>query len=445
MRIAVAATLLLAAARPTLAAPESDAQRLHRKGVRCMDELERPDCAIENLEALLGEHEAERELVTDALVRLLSLYERKDDTDAIQRTLRRFWDVGMRRRSLGHVPYSTRFLPDHLDVFVALDVREIRDATVWTGLDFDALTFLFTCDEAERQDVLVRHRWKRAALRAQAEGRETAAVYDEDRTRAEAERQKREQGRPPSASRPTVDPLFLVAACPIAQALDHTDLRQWTRMAGALDHRDFAQSIGVAEIPELDQRLAEAVAAGRLVARGGHFLLPDFDYAGGEFVLVTLDRNELMVVPTALLEPVLTARKADRTHLHRDVERMILEVPRDSGAFVVLTSAAIDEIAMSGMRPSTRTMLQALLPRPKGLQVAAVFHSAIGVFTRMPTDTPLRGSMLVRLARAFIDARNEGDAEPWLRHLDITETKDRRALLMAYLLSRSQLRQILWE
>lgn len=55
---------VLAASAPV---HESAVQRHHRKGVHCMDVIERSKCAIEQFEAVLDEDTRERELVTDAI------------------------------------------------------------------------------------------------------------------------------------------------------------------------------------------------------------------------------------------------------------------------------------------------------------------------------------------------------------------------------------------
>ena len=75
---------LLAASAP---AHESPVQRHHRKGVHCMDVIERSDCAIEQFEAVLEEDTRERELVTDAMVRLLQLYRKAEDNDGLSLSL----------------------------------------------------------------------------------------------------------------------------------------------------------------------------------------------------------------------------------------------------------------------------------------------------------------------------------------------------------------------
>ena len=100
---------------------ETGAERLHRQGVHCMDVIERSECAIEHFEALIDEDTRQRELVTDALLRLMTLYRREGRPEDIGPLLRKFWDAGGGRRASGHLPYSARFLPPELDMMINLD------------------------------------------------------------------------------------------------------------------------------------------------------------------------------------------------------------------------------------------------------------------------------------------------------------------------------------
>ena len=84
--------------------------------------------------------------------------------------------------------------------------------------------------------------------------------------------------------------------------------------------------------------------------------------------------------------------------------------------------------------------------RPRGLQVAGVFQEYFGLFTRMPTDTPIKGRMLIDLARLMLASEEEESDEEeaeLLRALDVAEAEDRRALLLSYVLSPAQIEQII--
>jgi hypothetical protein len=237
-------------------------------------------------------------------------------------------------------------------------------------------------------------------------------------------------------------PVFVEATCPLAKALGQNDVLGWRRMTGAMNHRDFRRSVAVAEIPDLNQKLAAAVEAGTLQPRGpDRWNLRGQKYFGEEIHVAMLDHEELTLATSAVLGGVITARAKNRSRMSRELTSLVQDIPRDTGFFFVMTEDAIAHLGMSGLKSSTRKFLQALLPRPKGLQVAGVFHDAVGLFTRMPTDNQVKGRLLVGLARRFIDGRSEKDAEAarWLANLDVAEAEDRRALLATYVLTGQQL------
>ena len=189
-------TLLAAAlaGAPTPEAPpkihETLVQQLHRKGVHCMDELERPECAIKNLEAVLHEETSERELVSDALLRLVKLHRKAGNEEAVRGLLRRFWDVGMKRKSGGHVPYSLRFFPPELDVAFNVDVAKVVASPIVSRGGEEVAKFMFTCDSEERNNIRMTRRWRRAEERAAGTGKQAHeliyAEMDEDRKRRES-------------------------------------------------------------------------------------------------------------------------------------------------------------------------------------------------------------------------------------------------------------------
>lgn len=431
---------------------ETAAERLHRKGVHCMEVIERPECAIESFSALLDEDTRQRELVTDALLRLLTLYRRTDRTDAIAPLLRRYWEAGGGRRSSGHVPFSLRFLPSELDWMVNVDPpRVLESALLQRGGD-DLRDYLFTCDEVRRHDIELEQRWRRSATQAAAEGRQTWEVFYE-KLDAEAERDRKRRARRAERTQEERErdrpPLMLEIACPLVEALQLRDNADWRRMSGASHHRERDKTVAIFELPELETKLAAAVRDGRLLADGpGRWRLPAFEYGGQDVRLVSLDRDELLAAPLPLLGPIVEASRKRRRRMNRELERLVNTVPRDTGMFVVLNQAALRELGFGGMeRRSLRSVLEAVLPRPKGLQVAAIAGDSAALFTRVPTDTAVRGRMLVTVANAMLARSAEDDAEAakWIESLDVAEASDRKALLASYLLSAARLEEILWD
>lgn len=440
-----------APAAPARKAGETAVERLHRKGLWC-EELERNECAIESFEAVLDEDTLERELVTDALLRLIALYRRTDRTDDIAPLLRRFWDAGGGRRATGHVPFSVRFLPSALDMMINIDPPRLVASTLFQRGGPELRDYLFTCDDVRRNDIEITQRWRRAEQTAAAQGRPTWEVYyekwDEEQARDRKRQARREQQK--DAER-DVPPLLFTIACPLAAALEVPDSAGWRRMTGVSHHRERDKTVAIFQLDGLDAKLAAAVAAGRLVADGpGRWRLPEFEYGDGELEvrLVSLDRDELLAAPLPLLPAIEEASKKRKRRMNGELERLVAAVPKDTSMFVVLNQAALRELGFGGMeRRSLRTVLEAVLPRPKGLQVAAIAGDSLAFFTRVPTDTAVRGRMLVTLANAIMARGAEDDAEAakWIADLDVAEASDRKALLASYLITAGRLAEILWD
>jgi len=428
---------------------ETNAERLHRKGVYCMEEIERSKCAIERFEELLDEHTDQRELVTDAMLRLVKLYQQENRSEDIAPVTRRFWDVGMKRRSRGHVPYSTRFFPSTMNVLFMVHIQRIVDAKISQRLGPDARDFFFTCSEVRRKEISERRRWNRAKKKAAEQGREPIEIIYEEQDKARAARERRERERRESKreEHEHYTPVFVEAACPIVEAFGKEDVLAITRGVAAMNHADFRDSMAVVEIPDLDALLAHGMRHGGIVKVGeGRWILPGIDYYGSAIHLATLDRNELVVAPAKHMEGLIDAREKHKRRLDRKIDTLIGGIPRDVGFFFVMTEVAMKELAFGPGDDVKRGLLELLLPRPKGLQVAGVFEEYFGLFTRMPTDTPIKGRMLIDLARLLIASEEEeGDEEEaeLLRSLDVAEAEDRRALLLSYVLSPSQIEQII--
>ncbi len=440
------AALSAASARPA----ETDAERYHRKGVHCMEELERNECAIENFEALMAETTTRRDLVSDGMLRLIKLYRAAGTPEESKPLLRKFWDAGMKYESRGHVPHSTRYVPADFDIIVNVDVARVIDAPLTKHLGIDARDTFFTCDEARRKDLEDKRRWNRAKRKAERDKRDFKVVLYEEVEREkkrEAERRARAArgGNSPYDREP---PVFAEASCPLARALGQDDIVGWKRMTGVFAHGKFERSAMLVELEKVDDLVALAVADGKLVEESrGRWSIAGFEYDGREVHVVRLDEGELLVGPPDVVDEVVAARtRRDRT-IDPTFERLIRKVPRGTGFFVVLTSPAMTELGLSSLKPGTRGFLEAILPKPKGMQIAGVLGDDFGLFTRVPTDNPVKGRLLVQIVRALIDNRSEKDArsEELLSSLDVAEAKDRRALLASYVLSASQIDKLVFD
>lgn len=429
---------------------ETAVERHHRKGVHCMDVIERADCAIEQFEAVLEEDTRERELVTDAMVRLVRLYRKAGDADALASVLRRYWDVGTARQSRGHIPYGMRFVSAELDVMFVGDIAQARDSVFLQRTSPHTTEFIFTCDEQARADILMTERWKRAEQIAARRGVTTQQVYyeawDERRARRARQEQRRDARRRDEDTESKA-PIFSDLPCELAKRLGHDGLQHWDRLSGAASHQDYRRSMMIADIPDVRPRIDAAVREGTLELVGtDHWVLTDYAYAGQAVHMLRVDKDQLLFARADMIDPVLEAAKKRKRRMNRELERLAQQVPRDSAMLFAMTQAAVVGSGFGNMREGAATVLQALLPKPKGLQVSLALSDVAGVFTRVPTNNPVKGRMLVNLATSLLEGQAQDDPEMarMLENLDIAEAGDRRALLAAYLLDVEQLADMMW-
>lgn len=450
--LAVALALLcagpVAAATPRPQPGESAAQQLHRRGVHCMEEIERPECAIEHFEALLEERTEDRELITDALLRLIKLYEKAGDDEAVKSVMRRFWEAGRGRLRRGHLPYTTRFLPNDFDMLAVANMTRMMQAPLTRRLPPELREYVLTCDDARRRELDDLRLYRRADEQARAKNNSLQATLDElsaaDR-KSEAARRKRTAERDQQRKRQP-KPVFADGMCATALALGDATVEGWTRVALGFHHGDFARSVAIAEIKGLAERVSAGVAAGRLIPVDANtWTIAGQLYEGGAVQVASFEQDELVIAPQRVMPAIAASHARGKRSLSREVERLVLGVPVDAGFFAVATEAAIRELGFSGMSKGRRKLLEMLLPHPEGVQVAGVVHEYFGLFIRMPTDTPVKAGMLVDIARRMIASQSESDAETaeTLRLLDVAQATDRRALLLGYVLTPGQIEQAL--
>jgi hypothetical protein len=439
----IAAAALLAGAGPALAG-ETSAQRLHRKGVHCMEEIERSDCAIEHFEALLEERTEERELITDGLLRLIKLYEKAGDDDAVHAVMRRFWDAGRGKLRRGHLPYTTRFFPADFDVVGGAHMQRMLAAPMKQRLPPDITEYVLTCDEDRRKELEELQRYRKAEARARLKNQSLQAALDElgaeARKKSEA-RRKRAEARDQQRPRPA-KPVFADGMCATATAFGETSPETWTRIAIGFHHADWRRSAAVIELPGLAARIAAGVAAGRLVPAGANtWTLVGQRYEGQTVQLATFELDELVIASETLMLELAASHRRGKRSLAKEVDRLIAGVPVDTGFFAVATERAVRDLGFSGMAKGRRKLLELLLPHPEGIQIAGVVHEYFGMFLRMPTDTPVKAGLLVDIVRRMIagQAEADDDAADSLRLLDVAQASDKRALLLGYVLSVGQI------
>lgn len=442
--------------RASVARPgESEAERLYRHGRDCMDTLERDDCAIDYFEQLIELAPNRRELVGDATFRLVELYRRHDKAEDATLLLRKFWELGMGHASAGVVPYGTRFAPETISTLFMVDVDKLEQSGLHGQLSVDAKDMMFTCDEARREQL-------EADAKARRDAREQerlAAMTEQERAEYEKRRQRlRNMGsRNDEKSKPKRrddDDKTIYSAggfCKVAAALGLADPRDFAKFLGASNHADPRDSLAIMRIDELEAKLAVAASAGTIVAEPpptieGRDLnnmtqimrdklrvwtLVDFEYQGEPAVLLTLDRNELTLAPRAMLAGLLDARAHDQTRLHPQLREQLSAVPSDVMFMTLITPAATQDF-MSELGGLAR-----LLPNPDGLMIAAVVYDYAGLFVRMPTEDAVKAWVVLSLARKLVDSDEDVRAgeEDFMGNLDISQTRDGKALLMTNILT----------
>ena len=448
--------------RAAVARPgESEAERLYRHGRDCMDTLERDDCAIDFFEQLVELDPDQRDLVADATFRLVDLYRRHDKEDDATLLLRKYWDLGMDYASAGVVPYGTRFAPESITTLFMVDVARLQASGLHSSLPDDAKDMMFTCDEVRREQL----REQAKARREAREQQKLAEMSESERAEYERRRERMRFGRRSSESEEGDDEDETKTIygsggfCQLASALGLTDPRDFGKFLGAQNHDDGAESLAVVEVPELEAKLTAAVEAGRLVPeptpeiegrdldamhsiirdRLRVWTIPSFEYEGEPAVVLTLDRDEVTLAPRALVPELLRARAHDETRLNAELRDLISQVPREVTFTTLVTPMAMEDF-MGDMGAMGR-----LLPKARGVLIAAVVYDYAGLFVRMPTEASVKAWLLLSVARKLIANDDEGaraGSDEFMGNLDISQTRDGKALLMTNILTRNAVTQM---
>jgi hypothetical protein len=446
---------------------ESEAERLYRHGRDCMDTLERDDCAIDYFEQLVElAPENRRDLVGDATFRLVELYRRHDRAEQATLLLRKFWELGMDLGSAGVVPYGTRFAPQTITSMVMVDVDRLEASRLHQDLPADAKDVMFTCDEARREQLEAEIKQRREAKRAER----LAAMSPEEREEFEKREEKRRErfsggnrdeqlSEEEREKRREEEKTVFSDLCTIAGSLGLTDYRDFSLFLGASNHDDSGQSIALVRIPELESHLAASVEAGRLVlepeqAIEGRDLsampqqfrnklrvwtIVDHEFRKAPVQMMSFDKNELFIAPKALVPGLLHARAHDQTRLDPKLRELIEQVPAD----VVFTTVITPQATQAFM--SEMGAMAKLLPNPEGLLIAAVVYDYAGLFVRVPTEDSVKAWVILSLARKLLDGAEaeQPDGEVnFMTNMDISQTRDGKALMMTNILTKSAITQV---
>lgn len=420
---------------------ESTAERLHRHGVNCMDQLERSECAIDYFEQLVALDAPERELMGDAIFRLVKLYKRAERDEDVKRLMRRYWELGMARGSSTTVPYSARYLPADMTVMVSVNMQRLDESKLWQTIDPEIHDLIFTCDEALREEL----RAKRKARREAAKKRGDAPSFDPTRSPGrdgdkpgDDETDDDDADEDASDEDPRPDPVF-ENLCKIADALGQPDARAWDRFTSAVDHWNPTNSMLILEIDELGSLLDRGVAEGRLVAAGDrHWKVPALPYQGAPVELIKLDSDEIVVSPAKLAPALLEAFDARDERMHQDLVELVEATPDDVVFFTAMTRPAL----VWGIKQAGN-FAASMMPQPRGMVVSAAAYEYAGVFVRMHTPDQLKSAFLIRLVRIFMKNAADSAAEDGpsleaelLSDMDLSQASDGSIIFSSVLSSQ---------
>jgi hypothetical protein len=439
---------------------ESEAERLYRHGRDCMDTIERDDCAIDYFEQLIALDPDRRELVGDATFRLVELYRRHDKAEDATLLLRKFWELGMDYASAGLVPYGTRFAPEGISTLFMVDVARLEQSGLHAALPQDATDMMFSCDPERRKQLQAeaearREAKEQAKLASMTE--EERAEYEKRKSRSRFARRGDDDGERREVSETDI-PIYAPGFCKLATVLGLEDPRDFEKFVGASNHDKAAESLAFVKVEDLEAKLGAAVDAGRLIEEvtpeiDGRDLttmtqimrdklrvwtVVDFEYQGEPVQLLSLDRNELTLAPKAMVKDLLYARAHDQTRMHPKLYEQLGEVPAEVMFLTIITPEATKDF-MSELGAMGR-----LLPNPDGLLIAAVVYDYAGLFVRMPTEDSVKAWVVLALARRMVANEEEVRAgeEDFLGNLDISQTRDGKALLMTNILTKGAVTQM---
>ena len=140
-----------------------------------------------------------------------------------------------------------------------------------------------------------------------------------------------------------------------------------------------------------------------------------------------------------MIPGLLHARAHGEDRLHPQLQALLAQVPTDV-TFVSLVTPAATKDFMTEMGAMGR-----LLPNPAGLMIAAVVYDYAGLFVRVPTEDSVKAWVLLSLARKLIVNDDEGaraGEEDFMGNLDISQTRDGKALLMTNILTTGAVTQM---
>jgi len=408
-----------------------------------MDEFDRPDCALENLEQVVTLNPSERALTGDAIFRLIKLYKRSGEQDRLTQLIRKYWELGKKRNDASVLSYGVRSFPSDLTTLAVFDIDRLRRSRMVSILGEEVLEYRLTCDE-ERRDALEYEAWVQATagdpavqgLSEEALMEAFESAREKRREERRGERGSRERGEDaPDRAAPITS-----ALCDVMAALGLTSFVELERVTFAGRHNDGARTLVSLESRDMDALLAAAASRGVVTQNSERrWTLNDVRVDEDAIALVQVDSDELVVARSAIATEIEQARESGRETWSKDLRKLSMTVPSDSCFFFI----ADEEVLRWGM--DNAGALAALLPKPQGLVAAAATYEHTGLFVRLHTPERFKASALVWLARKILEGGGQEDAEDsdrpvWLEQMDVALAPNGGDVIFGVTMSPAQAR-----
>lgn len=441
--LACVAFLMISTSHLVYAKIETTVQRLHRKGVHCMEEIERSECAIEHFETLINEDTREQTLVTDAILRLIKLYNKTGEENCLRDLLRRFWEAGGQRQRRGHLPYTSRYLPADLDMIGHVDFQRSLKTPLIRRLPSELPEFILTCDDTRRKVLGEAIELYRAERLASKKGLSKEAAFAQIQAKKAEEQRKKEQFKKEEQDQKYLAgkkvrrtknemPIFEpTSACKVARALGTYNMATWVRATVAVNHLDFSRSAAIVQVPHLDNKIAKALASGTIQVVDSH-RYRIVDHAGAFIEIASFDLDELTIASPTMMTEIASAFDRRKSTLNREIKKLLAATPSEVVFLGVATAKSLQDLVFRKEEGRRRRLLEALLPRPDGIQIVGVAHEYLGVFLRMPNKDPVKTQLFVDFANKFINSDENKDLK---NLLDFARASDRHAFLVSYIMA----------
>lgn len=408
-----------------------------------MDEFDRQDCAIENLEHVVALNPNDRALTGDAIFRLIKLYKRAGQKERLTQLIRRYWELGKKSNNASVLSYGVRSFPPDLTTLAVFDIARLQRSRMVSILGEGMLEYRLTCDD-ERKEVLEFEAWIQASaenpalqdLNSEALAAAFEVAREEQRELQQLERQRRDRGGEPLDRAVPITSVI----CDVLSDLGLSSFSELERVTFAGRHDDATRTLVSIESPGVATLLASAVSNGVLTQNSSRrWTLTNVQVGEDPVMLVQVDSDEIIVTRPAMATEVEQARELERATWSPELKKLAMMVPSDS-CFFFIANEEVLRWALEHAGPLT-----ALLPKPQGLVAAAATYEHTGFFVRLHTAERFKASALVWLAQKILEGEEAKDAEDsdrpaWIEDMDVALAPNGGDVIFGVTMSPAQAR-----